>query len=76
MALIDTASATTRDQTRDEALPSDDWLSVKAFPRAVFKFVGSNSSGGDRYVAIGTLTIHGKAHAVSLPFPLAIGFQA
>lgn len=72
MAVIDTASATTGDQTRDEALPSDDWFSVKVFPRAVFKSVGFRSSGGNRYVATGTLTIRGKAHAVSLPFQLVI----
>ena len=31
-AVIDTGSAKTGDQTRDEALPTEDWFSIKVFP--------------------------------------------
>lgn len=71
-AVIDTGSASTGDQTRDEALSSLDWFSAKFFPRATFKSAGFKALGGHRYVAAGTLTIRGKAHPVSLPFQLAI----
>jgi polyisoprenoid-binding protein YceI len=72
IAMIDTGSGSTGDQTRDEALPSDDWFSAKVFPRATFKSAGFKTLGGNRYLAAGTLTIRGKAHPVSLPFQLAI----
>jgi polyisoprenoid-binding protein YceI len=47
MAVIDTGSALTGDQTRDEALPSADWLTVKLFPRATFSAKTFKSLGGD-----------------------------
>jgi polyisoprenoid-binding protein YceI len=72
LATIDMASAATGDQTRDEALPSDDWFSAKLFPRATFKSTGFKALGGNRYVANGTLTIRGKSRPASLPFQLAI----
>lgn len=71
-AVIDMASAVTGDQTRDEALPSDDWFSARVFPRATFTSTGFRALGGNRYVAAGTLTIRGKARPVTLPFQLAI----
>jgi polyisoprenoid-binding protein YceI len=71
-AVIDTASAATGDASRDESLPTDDWLSTKAFPRAIFKSTGFKALGGNRYIAAGTLTIRGKARPVQLPFQLAI----
>jgi polyisoprenoid-binding protein YceI len=71
-AVIDTASAATGDQTRDEALPSADWFSAKVFPRATFTAKTFKSLGGNRYQALGTLTIRGVNHQVAMPFELAI----
>ena len=67
-AVIDTASVSTGEQSRDEALPTDTWFSVKAFPRAMFKSSAFKALGGNRYVAAGVLTIRGKSRPVSLPF--------
>ena len=71
-AVIDTASATTGDASRDESLPTDDWFSTKVFPRATFKSTGFKALGGNRYIAAGTLTIRGKARPVQLPFQLVV----
>ena len=72
IAVIDTASATAGDQTRDEALPTEDWFATKLFPRATFRSTAFKALGGSRYVAAGTLTIRDKTRPVQLPFQLAI----
>ena len=71
-AVIDTGSAKTGDQTRDEALPTEDWFSIKVFPRATFVSRKIASAGPGRYVAQGDLTIRNATHPVTLPFTLAI----
>jgi len=72
VAVIDTGSVATGDQTRDEALPSADWFNVTLFPRATFSARTFKSLGGGRYQAIGTLSIRGKNHPVAMPFQLVI----
>jgi polyisoprenoid-binding protein YceI len=72
IAAIDTGSAATGDQTRDEALPTADWFSVKIFPRATFTAKIFKSLGGDKYQAMGTLNIRGVNHPIVMPFQLAI----
>lgn len=69
---IATASARTGDASRDEALPTDDWFAVRAFPTATFRSTRIRSLGGGRYVADGQLSIRGTARAISLPFTLQI----
>jgi polyisoprenoid-binding protein YceI len=71
-ATIDIASARTGDQTRDEALPTPDWFSAKAFPRATFTSRKITAVGPGRYVAEGDLTIRNATRPVALPFTLAI----
>lgn len=71
-AVIDTGSARTGDQTRDEALPTDDWFSIKVFPRATFVSRKITAAGPGRYVAQGDLTIRNATRPVTLPFTLAI----
>jgi polyisoprenoid-binding protein YceI len=71
-ATIDMASAKTGDQTRDEALPTDDWFAIKAFPKATFTSSKITAAGPGRYVAQGNLTIRNVTRPVSLPFTLAI----
>lgn len=70
--VVDTGSATTADATRDEALPTADWFSVNAFPRATFTAARFVDGGGGRYQAIGTLSVRGVARPATLPFTLAI----
>ncbi len=71
-AVIDTGSAVSGDASRDEALPTPDWFSVKAFPRALFKSKRIAAAGPGRYVADGDLTIRNVTRPVSLPFALTI----
>jgi polyisoprenoid-binding protein YceI len=70
--VIDMGSASTHEETRDEALPSDDWFAVKQFPRASFTASSFKSLGGNRYQAAGVLTIRGVSRPVVLPFTLNI----
>jgi len=72
IATIDMSSARTGDQTRDEALPSADWFSVKAYPKATFVSRRITAAGPGRYIAQGELTLRGVTRPVSLPFALAI----
>ena len=71
-AVIDMGSATTGDQTRDEALPTPDWFSAAAFPRATFAASQFKDLGGGQYQAIGTLAIRNVKRPVVLPFTLKI----
>ena len=71
-ARIETGAAAAGDQSRDEALPTPDWFSVKVFPTAVFQSRRIAAAGPGRYVADGDLTIRGVKRPVSLPFTLAI----
>ena len=69
---IDTRSAATGDPSRDEALPSADWFSAAAFPRATFAANQFKDLGAGRYQAIGSLTLRGVTRPVTLPFTLDV----
>jgi polyisoprenoid-binding protein YceI len=69
---IDIASATTGDKQRDEAIPGSDWFDVKKFPQAKFEATGFKALGGNKYEAIGTLSIRDVKKDVRLPFTLDI----
>lgn len=71
-ATFDTASAVTGDESRDEALPEPDWLSAKAFPKATFAATSFKALGGNRYQAVGALTIRGVTKPLTLPFTLVM----
>jgi len=70
LVTIDTASATTDDRNRDEALPQADWFNAKTFPDAVFEATTFRAKGGNAYEAEGSLTIRGVSRPVTLPFTL------
>jgi polyisoprenoid-binding protein YceI len=72
VATIDMGSARTGDQTRDEALPTADWFSVRAFPKATFVSRTITAAAPGRYVARGDLTIRGVTRPATLPFALTI----
>lgn len=71
-ATFDMTSAVTGDAGRDEALPQADWFSAKAFPKATFTAKTFKALGGNRYQAVGTLTIRGVTKPLTLPFTLVI----
>jgi polyisoprenoid-binding protein YceI len=69
---VDLATATTKDQQRDKALPGSDWFDTGRFPTAKFETREINRKGADAYEAIGTLTLRGVAAPLTLPFTLEI----
>lgn len=69
---IDSGSAKTGDVQRDEALPGKDWFNVKAFPQITFETNGFTPLDGNHYEAVGTLTVLGTAHTITLPFTLQL----
>ena len=71
-ATFDMTSAATGDAGRDEALPQDDWFAAGKFPKATFTAKSFKALGGNRYQAIGTLTIRGVTKPLTLPFTLVI----
>jgi polyisoprenoid-binding protein YceI len=72
VVLIDTASAATGDVQRDEALPQAEWFDAKTNAQARFEATRFIARGGEAYDAVGTLTIRGVKHDVTLPFKLTI----
>jgi polyisoprenoid-binding protein YceI len=71
-ATVNTASATTDDPQKDEALPAADWFDASQFATATFAAAGFTPEGGDAYAATGRLTLRGVSRDVMLPFTLTI----
>lgn len=71
-ATFDMTSAVTGDASRDGALPQDDWFAAGRFPKATFTAKTFKALGGDRYQAIGDLTLRGVTKPLTLPFTLVI----
>lgn len=71
-ATVDVASATTGDADRDQTLPSDKFFSAGKFPRATFTAHAFKSMGGNRFQAVGQLTMRGVTRPLVLPFTLVI----
>ena len=69
---VDLSSASTGDAQRDATLPTEDWFNVAAYPKAVFTATRFRKTGEGRFVADGTLDLHGVKKPVSLPFSLKI----
>ena len=72
LVTFDMTSAATGDSSRDQALPQDDWFAAARFPKATFKAMSFRSLGGNRYQAVGDLTIRGVTKPLTLPFTLVI----
>ena len=68
--LIKTASINTGNDGRDDHLRSDDFFAAEKYPEITFvsEKIEKNDEG---YVAHGTLTMHGVAKKIALPFTLA-----
>lgn len=71
-ATFDMTSAFTGDSGRDEALPQDEWFAAGKFPKATFTAKSFKALGGNRYQAVGTLTMRGVTKPLTLPFTLVI----
>jgi len=69
---FDMTSAATGDSSRDGALPQDDWFAAGRFPKATFTARSFKALGGNRYQAVGDLTIRGVTKPLTLPFTLVI----
>lgn len=74
---VDLASVNTADGERDEMLRSDSFFAAATHPRAIFTASRFTAKGGGRYVAQGTLSLHGQQRPLALSFDLKIdGDQA
>lgn len=71
-ATIDLASVESGDGQRDDMLRSDSFFGVGANPSAQYVSTSIRETGAGRYVANGTLTLHGQRKPVALRFSLKI----
>lgn len=69
---IDLASVDTAEAQRDDMLRSSSFFDIGAHPRATFVSNSIRERGPGRYVANGTLTLHGRSQPVAVSFDLAI----
>ena len=69
---IDTRSVTANNSDVETLLKGPGFLAVQQFPEARFVSTSVSSRGGDRYEALGKLTIREVTRDVVLPFTLAI----
>jgi cytochrome b561/polyisoprenoid-binding protein YceI len=69
---VDLASVNTADSSRDEMLRSDSFFAAATHPRATFTATRFTAKGAGRYVANGTLSLHGQQRPLALNFELKI----
>ena len=69
---IDMASAKTGVADTEGALPDEDWFAAATHPKATFAATKFRHRSGDRYEAIGTLSLRGVSRPLTLPFTLKI----
>lgn len=65
---IDLASIDAGSKDADDEVVGRQWFNVKSFPTASFVSSGVRALGGDRYEAVGKITIKGRAQDAVLPF--------
>jgi polyisoprenoid-binding protein YceI len=65
---IETASANTRSDERDEAIKSDDLFAVKLYPTAHYVTNHFTAQGGNKFSATGKLTIRNVTRDVPIEF--------
>ena len=69
---MDMTAVKSGDATRDAMLLKPDWYNVLDFPQAVFQTTSFVAKGGDKYDAVGTLTLKGVTKPVTLPLTIKI----
>ncbi len=72
-AVIKSASLTTDNADRDKHLRSADFFDTAKYPEIRFQSTSVRKESGDKYVAVGTLTIRDVSKQVEIPFTLAQG---
>ena len=65
---IETASAKTRDDDRDQTLQSDDFFAVKQYPTAHYVTDHITARGGNKFSATGKLTVRNVTRDVPIEF--------
>ena len=65
-------TAKTGDATRDAMLLKPDWFNILDFPQAVFQTTSFVLKGGNKFDAVGKLTLKGAAKDVTLPLTIDI----
>jgi polyisoprenoid-binding protein YceI len=66
-AILDAASVSTGDASRDAALASADWLNAAAHPAIRFNSSGIKEVDAGRYTMSGKLTIKGVSKTIAVP---------
>lgn len=66
-------SADTQNAERDELLPQEDFFNVAASPEARYSATRFEALGGDRFRALGELTLRGVTAPVNLEFSWVAG---
>ncbi|MBL8560235.1 MAG: YceI family protein [Hyphomonadaceae bacterium] len=75
--IVEPASASSGDGTRDSTLREADWFDTARSPQVIFHTNNIRSTGPNTYEAVGTLSVKGRAIPFTLPFTLNInGAQA
>jgi len=75
--IVEPASVSSGDGTRDSTLRESDWFDTARSPQVIFHTNDIRSTGPNTYEAVGTLSVKGRAIPFTLPFTLAInGAQA
>jgi polyisoprenoid-binding protein YceI len=72
-AVIKSASINTDNATRDKHLNTPDFFDTAKYPDIKFQSTSIRHEGGDKYVAVGNLTIKDVTKPVEIPFTLATG---
>jgi len=72
-AVIKSASLSTDNAQRDKHLRSEDFFDTAKYPEIRFQSSSVRREGGDKFVAVGTLTIRDVSKPVEIPFTLAQG---
>lgn len=67
------ASVDTQNAERDELLPQEDFFNVAASPEARYRAARFEALGGDRFRALGELTLRGVTAPVALDFSWVAG---
>ena len=73
---ITLASADTRNSERDDMLKGSDFFDAKTQPEARYVATRFRALGGNRFVADGTLTLHGVSKPAPLTFTWTAGAKA
>lgn len=72
-AVIKAASVNTDNSMRDKHLSSPDFFDTAKYPEIKFQSTSVRALGGDKYVAVGNLTIKDVTKQVEIAFTLATG---